>query len=632
MNKLLDKIKSPKDFRKFSESRLKQLAQEVRNTILDHVSQKGGHFSSNLGTIELTIALHKVFNTPEDKLIWDVGHQAYPHKILTGRYKNFYTLKQPNGLSGFLKRSESPYDCFGAGHASTSFAAAMGFSNAFKHQKKKNKVVAVIGDGSLTGGMAYEALNNAGYEKSNIIFILNDNRMSIAPNVGSISKYLNRIISNPLYSKIKTEVLHITGLFPGIGKNIVDFSQKIEHSLKNLILPGSLFEDLGIRYYGPIDGHNIKELVNIFNKLKNHQGPCLIHVNTQKGQGWKNAEKDSYKWHAATPFDLETGIVKQPVFGKSYGKLFSEVIIQIAKKDKKVIAITAAMPDGTNLKNMQEALPKQVYDVGIAEPYAVTFAGGLACESMKPVVAIYSTFLQRAIDQIIHDIALQNLNVIFALSHGGLVGADGPTHHGVMDITYLRMIPNLVIMAPSSGQDLNDMLHFAYKYDKGPIAVRYPKSNIPETGKIKTKPNNIRLGQVKVLTKGTDKRAVLLLAVGHMLNYAKEAQEKLNALNISSTLVDVRFIKPLDKIQYKKLFRQHQSIITIEDNVINGGFGSGISELLSQLEIYNLPIQHLGIPDTFVTHGSIPELHKEFKMDASAIVKSVQKMVKKINV
>ena len=627
MTQLLKKIKNPKDFRNFSTKKLNQLAQEVRDSILKHVSQNGGHFASNLGTIELTIALHKVFNTPKDKLIWDVGHQAYPHKILTGRYDKLHTLKKPNGLSGFLKRTESDYDTFGAGHASTSLAAAMGFSKAFEHQKKKNKVIAVIGDGSLTGGMAYEALNNAGDQKSNVIFILNDNRMSIAPNVGSVSKYLNRIIANPLYSRIKNEVENVVSQFPKVGKNLVNLSHKLEHSLKNIVLPGSFFEDLGISYFGPIDGHNLKELTNSFNQLKNYQGPCLIHIVTQKGQGWEKAEEDAYTWHASTPFDLKTGIKKSTPAGKSFGKIFADVLLQIAEKDKKVVAITAAMPDGTSLNNIQKKLPKQVYDVGIAEPYAVTFAGGLACENMKPFVAIYSTFLQRAIDQIIHDIALQNLNVTFCISHGGLVGADGPTHHGAMDLTYLRMIPNLIIMTPSNGQELQNMLHCAHDYDKGPIAIRYPKSNIPEDF-LPSKISKIKIGKVSTLDKNKDNRDVLILAVGHMLKYATKAQEILKRKKISASVVSVSFVKPLNHTQYKALIQKHRCIITLEDNVKIGGFGSGVSELLSELNIYNKPLKILGLPDQFVTHGNISDLHKQLNMDHTAIIKTAQQLLK----
>ena len=630
MAKHLPNIQSPKDFRKFNLTELKELAQEMREAILKQISSKGGHFASNLGTIELTIALHKVFNTPKDKLIWDVGHQAYPHKLITGRYQQFHTLKQPKGLSGFLKRSESEYDVFGAGHASTSLSAAMGFATATKYLNKKNKVVGIIGDGSLTGGMAYEALNNAGVSKANVIFVLNDNKMSIAPNVGAISKYLSNIITNPTYNKLKNEMWDFAEHLPK-GKEIQSVFSKLDSSVKKALLPGGLFEDLGVRYFGPVDGHNLKKLIDTFEQLKDHQGPCLIHIQTQKGQGWKLAEKDSYKWHAATPFNTQTGEKTAQNIGVSFGKVLGNTLVELAKKDKRIIGITAAMPDGTCLDAMQKHYPKRVFDVGIAEAHGVTFAGGLACEGLKPVVAIYSTFLQRAFDQIVHDIALQKLNVIFAISHGGLVGLDGPTHHGALDISYLRIIPNLVVMAPSSEVELRSLFYTALMYDKGPVAIRYPKSNVPGSD-LNSPFEDFKIGVPKIVEKTTTKKTkdILILAVGHMLSYAKQAVSELKKHKISYSIVDVRFIKPIDKIAYKKMLSSHQAVITLEDNVVKGGYGSSVLEFMAENQL-SLPFVMLGLPDSFVTHGNISDLHLELGIDSKGLVKQALKIKKQLS-
>jgi 1-deoxy-D-xylulose-5-phosphate synthase len=621
---LLENIETPKDFRSYSLEQLKQLSQEMRDAIVHQVSTKGGHFASNLGTIELTIALHKVFNTPEDRLIWDVGHQAYPHKLITGRYKKFHTLKQPGGLSGFLKRSESEYDAFGAGHASTSLAAAMGMAAAFTQQKKPNHTIAVIGDGSLTGGMAYEALNNAGVSKEKTIFVLNDNRMSIAPNVGAVSKYLTRIIANPAYQKVKEEVWDITGKFPTIGEGLRKLVRKVDEGVKHMFLPGGLFEDMGIPYFGPIDGHDLQEMITLFERLKSHDGPCIVHVLTNKGQGFQQAEEDSYKWHASTPFDPETGVRENvgPI-PPSLGKVFGNALLEIAKQDERVVAITAAMPDGVCVNIMEQEFPERVYDVGIAEQYAVTFAAGLACEKMKPVVAIYSSFLQRAIDQVVHDVAIQHLNVFFVMSHGGLVGLDGPTHHGAMDLTYLRMIPEMVIMAPSDEKELRNLTYTGHCYDKGPVALRYPKANA--TGEDQQEPfEKVDIGKPKIQSTGKD---ILLLGVGPMVHYAQKAAEKLQVEDISCTVADVRFVKPLDKEFYKSLIQEHKCIITIEDNVTAGGYGSGVSELMAEQGIYNKPIKHIGLPDDFVTHGKIVDLHRELGMTEEGIYQSAIKLI-----
>src|SRR4051812_12081736 len=474
---MLENIHSPADLRGLTIDQLKELANEIRDVIVRQVANKGGHLASSLGTVELTLALHKVYNTPVDKLIWDTGHQAYPHKLVTGRFKEFHTLKQYGGLSGFLKREESEYDAFGAGHASTSLAAALGMAAGRTQLGLDYDVVSVIGDGAMTGGMVYEALNNAGEIDEKITFILNDNKMSIAKNVGAISKYLNRIISNPTYNRLKDEVWDFTGRLPR-GKELQKIASKVDEGLKKILMPGGFFEDLGIRYFGPVDGHNLEELIEILEAVKKRPGPNLIHVVTTKGFGWEKSEKDAIKWHASNPFDIESGKLKAaPAKTPGLTQVFGDALLEIAKADKRVIAITGAMPEGCGVHIMAKEIPSRVYDVGIAEQYAVTFAAGLACEGLKPVVAIYSTFLQRAIDQIIHDVAIQHLNVIFAIDRAGLVGLDGPTHHGAMDLSYLGMIPGMVIMAPSDEKELRNMLWTAYKHDDGPVAVRYPRGS-----------------------------------------------------------------------------------------------------------------------------------------------------------
>ena len=621
---LLAEIDSPKDLRKLPREQLEDLAAEMRRVIVNQVATKGGHLASNLGSIELAIALHRVYNTPEDKLIWDVGHQAYPHKLLTGRYKKFHTIKQHGGLSGFLKRSESEYDVFGAGHASTSLAAAMGMAVGRSLEKKNNRVVAVIGDGAMTGGMAYEALNNAGVSKEKITIILNDNRMSIAPNVGGLHKYLTRILSNPTYNRLKDEVWQFTGKLPNVGEGLQKIVRKVDESVKHLVMPGGFFEDLGIRYFGPVDGHDLDGLLEVMNHLKDYNRPCLIHVVTEKGRGFDKAEKDSYKWHASAPFDIKSGEKKKAGGPPSLAQVFGQTLLEAAREDEKIIAITAAMPDGVSVDIMQKEIPERVYDVGIAEQYAVTFAAGLACEGLKPVVAIYSTFLQRAIDQVIHDVAIQNLNVKFVMSHGGLVGLDGPTHHGAMDLTYLRMVPGMVIMAPSDETELRNAFNTLLKYNKGPIAMRFPKGSAAQDYQ-PAPMKKWRVGIPKIIEEG---EGLLILAVGSMLSNAKAAVEHLKLEGFNPTLVDVRFVKPLDEKTYAELFQKHQAVLTVEDNVVNGGYGSGVSELMTQLDMSPLPIKHIGIPDKFVTHGDIPKLQAALGLDDKGIVKAALQLMR----
>ena len=620
---MLEKIHSTADLRGLSLEQLKDLAAEIRETIVKQVAAKGGHLASSLGAVELTIALHKVYETPKDKVIWDTGHQAYPHKLVTGRYKDFHTLKQFGGLSGFLKREESEYDVFGAGHASTSLSAALGIAAARTHLGLDFDVVAVIGDGAMTGGMVYEALNNAGETEEKVTFILNDNKMSIAKNLGGISKYLNRIISNPTYNKLKDEVWDLTGRLPR-GKDLQKLASKVDEGLKKILLPGGFFEDLGIRYFGPVDGHNLEGLIEILEAVKKRPGPNLIHVVTTKGYGWDKSEADAIKWHASNPFDIESGKPKAaPAKTPGYTQVFGEALLEIARQDKRVIAITGAMPEGCGVNIMAKEMPGRVYDVGIAEQYAVTFAAGMACEGMKPVVAIYSTFLQRAIDQIIHDVAIQELNVIFAIDRAGLVGLDGPTHHGAMDLSYLGMIPGMVIMAPSDEKELRNMLWTAVQHDDGPVAVRYPRgsANAPDE---KLPFEKIPLGKPRILQEGED---LLILAIGNMVGYAKKAAELLAKDGVRPTVVDARFAKPLDRAVYSDLLARHRHVLTLEDNVPMGGYGQAVALLMTELGIADRNLRHIALPDEFVTHGEIPVLHKILGMDAEGIQKKALEML-----
>lgn len=618
---LLKDIRSSQDLKNLGEVELKDLAAQLRHCIIEQVARKGGHLAPSLGVIELTIALHKVFNTPEDILVWDVGHQAYAHKLLTGRYESFHTLRQHGGISGFLKRKESPYDAFGAGHASTSISAALGFAVARDQLQQKHSVVAVIGDGSMTGGMAFEALNNAAAARENITIVLNDNKMSIAPNVGAVSKYLNRVISDPSYNKVRDDVMRAAEKFPirSVGPKLRDLAGTVLDTAKRALLPGRLFEDLGIRYFGPIDGHDLGALTDILSRVKNIPGPCLVHVLTEKGRGWSLSEKDAYKWHASVPFDTESGqpLVKEEEL-PSLTSVFGQALLELARQDKRIVGITGAMPSGCGLNIVEKELPHQVFDVGIAESHGVTFAAGLACGGLIPVCAIYSTFLQRAFDQIIHDVALQHLHVVFALDRAGLVGADGPTHHGTFDLSYLRMIPDLVLMAPSDQDELRDMLYTAIQYKKGPVAFRFPRGNA------KTKPKTgfdiLPLGKFRVLQEGSE---ILLVGVGHMVHELKKTAELLAEQGVSSTLVDARFIKPLDIESYVDLISRHAMVITLEDNSIIGGFGSAIAELLHEHGLGHVTLLRMGLPDSFVDHGDVGRLYQELGIDGLSVAKKI---------
>lgn len=617
--KILFDINSPADIRHFDAHSLKLLCGEIREYLVDVISQTGGHFGGGLGTVELTVALHKVFNTPDDIIVWDTGHQAYPHKILTGRRDALKTIRQLNGLSGFLKRSESPYDAFGAGHASTSISAALGMAEARDLNRSKKKVIAVIGDGAMTGGMAYEAMNNAGVLKSDIIVVLNDNNMSIAPNVWQISNYFTEMIAHPDYNKFKAQIWDLTGKLQ-IGDRLRKIAARLENGIKAVITPGMLFEALGFRYFGPINGHNIVQLTKIFEQVKDLKGPILVHTLTQKGKGYKPAENDVQRLHASTPFDKLTGVALKKTEGTvSFTKVFGTALTEIAGKNEKVVGITAAMPDGTGLDHLQKKYPEKYFDVGIAEEHAVTFAAGLAAEGIIPVVAVYSTFLQRAIDQIIHDISLQHLHVVFAIDRAGLVGADGPTHHGSFDLSYLRLIPHMVIMAPKDESELRDMLYTATEIKGCPVAVRYPRGNALG---VTLKPgfDAIPVGKSEVLRKGQD---AALIACGSMVSVSLKAAELLEKENIHCEVINARFIKPLDCQMLDDVASRFAKIITLEENSLVGGFGSGVLEYFAEKN-YKNDVFRIGLPDSYVEHGTQAELYSLLGIDAPGVAQKVR--------
>jgi 1-deoxy-D-xylulose-5-phosphate synthase len=616
--KILDRINYPADLKELDIPQLAQLARELREFLLRVVSKTGGHLAPSLGVVELTLALHSVLNAPEDKIVWDVGHQAYIHKILTGRKDRLHTIRQYGGISGFNKIEESPYDTFGVGHASTAISAALGMATARDLQGEKYKVVAVVGDGALTGGIAFEGLNNAGASGRDLILILNDNKMSISPNVGAVSRYLTNVISNPIYNRIKNDVWELTGKMSTMGRHIRHTVRHLEKAVKSAISPGQLFEQFGFRYFGPIDGHNLSQLIHTLREIKNLRGPILLHVVTVKGKGYKPAEDDAPRFHGLGAFDLSTGMSlnKNPI--STYTKVFGTTLVDIAKKDPRVVGITAAMPAGTGLEHLRQALPERFVDVGIAEQHAVTFAAGLATQGQKPVVAIYSTFLQRAFDQVIHDVAIQKLPVVFALDRAGLVGEDGPTHHGVFDLSYLRMIPNLVVMAPKDEAELQDMLWTAIQHD-GPIALRFPRGSGLGVALRETY-HQIPIGQGETLRKGTD---VALLAVGRMVDFSLRAAKILEEQGISVQVENMRFVKPLDEKRLQTLAQKFPLMVTVEDNVVAGGFGTAVLEVVSGLPS-ETRVLRLGLPDAFVEHGAVNILFEKLGLNPQGIAKSVK--------
>ena len=624
---LLNKIDSPDDLKKLSQKELKDLAKEIRKTIVTTVSEKGGHLAPSLGVVELTLALHYCFESPKDKIIWDVGHQSYAHKLITGRRDRFSTLRQQDGISGFPKRSESEHDILDTGHSSTSISAALGISTALSLLEKDGKVVAVIGDGSMTAGMAFEALNNAGHLRKDLIVVLNDNEMSISPNVGALSSFLSRKLTSRLATKLKGELESFLKRTE-VGENIWQVLKKSEDSLKSLLTPGMLFEALQFEYVGPIPGHHIDTLIETFENVKNVPGPVLVHVLTKKGKGYAPAEKHPDLFHGLGPFDIETGKPKKSSTPKppSYTEIFGQTMVRLAREDSRIVGITAAMPAGTGLKALQEALPDRFFDVGIAEQHAVTFAAGMALEGLKPVVAIYSTFLQRAFDQIIHDVCLTKLPVVFALDRGGLVGDDGPTHHGVFDLSYLRIIPNMVVMAPKDENELQHMLYTAVMFD-GPAAVRYPRGNGVGVS-LDWQLKELEIGKAEMLKEGSD---LAIWAIGHHVHTALLAAEELERQGVKASVINARFVKPLDMELLESTARDCGNIVTIEENALMGGFGSAILEALADKGFSDVRVRRLGLPDRFIQHGSQQLLRKEVGLDVDSVVSACKEIMESVS-
>jgi 1-deoxy-D-xylulose-5-phosphate synthase len=618
---ILSRIDAPADLRTLTEPELKRLSGELREYLIDVISQIGGHLGAGLGAVELAVALHYVFNTPEDQLVWDVGHQAYPHKILTGRREALRTIRQFGGISGFLRREESEYDVFGAGHASTAISAALGVAAARDLSGKKFKVIAVVGDGAMTGGMVYEAMNNAGLQKRNMIVVLNDNNMSIAPNVWSLANYFTELIANPSYNRFKANVWDLAGKLDTLGDRLRRIAGRVEEGIKVVITPGMLFEALGFRYFGPINGHNLSQMLRIFREVKDLPGPILVHAMTRKGKGYKPAEADVQALHGVTPFDKLTGRSPKAQGGApSYTKVFGAAVVELAKRNDKVVGITAAMPDGTGLDQLQQALPARFFDVGIAEQHGVTFASGLATQGYIPIVAIYSTFLQRAYDQVVHDAALQNLHIVLCLDRAGLVGADGPTHHGMLDLAYLRCIQNMVVMAPRNENELRHMLYTAVEYRGGPIAIRYPRGNavgVPPDPSLRLLP----IGRGEVVRQGKD---IAILAIGNMVDHAERAAGLLAKDGIDAEVVDMKFVKPIDAGLVAAVASRHSRILTVEDHVVDGGFGSAVLETLRAGDINGPRVRVHGVPSRFIEHGTQAELYAMLKLDAPGIASVVK--------
>jgi 1-deoxy-D-xylulose-5-phosphate synthase len=614
---LLRTINNPQELKKLAPELLPQLAQEVREKIIATVAKTGGHLAPSLGVVELTIALHYVFDCPRDKIVWDVGHQAYTHKLLTGRQDRFHTLRQHGGISGFPKRSESPCDSFDTGHSSTSISAALGMASACCLQKERKRVIAVIGDGSMTAGIAFEGLNNAGDLNKDLIVVLNDNGMSIAPNVGAMSSFLSRKLTRPTMVFLKKQVEALLRSFPAIGDDLLSWAKRSEESFKTFFTPGMLFEALKFTYLGPVNGHRLDHLIETFNNVKNLRGPILVHVRTIKGKGYEPAETDPTGFHGLGKFDPDTGEPKKSVSEvPTYTEVFGDTLVRLAKANDKIVAITAAMPDGTGLGDFSKHFPNRFFDVGICEQHAVTFAGGLAVGGMRPVATIYSTFLQRAYDQVLHDVCLQKLPVVFAMDRGGVVGEDGETHQGLFDLSFLRHLPNLVLMAPKDENELRDMLYTAVEHP-GPIAMRYPRGRGVGVA-FSSILNRIPIGKAEVLTEGND---LLILALGASVYPALEAAKNLAQQGFSATVVNARFVKPLDESLILTLAASHGRVLTVEENIVAGGFGSAVLELLADRGIFGVPVKRLGIPDIFVEHGSQDLLRQKYGLDAAGILK-----------
>ena len=600
---MLEKINSPEDLKKLNIEEKEQLAKEIREYILNVVSENGGHLASNLGVVELTIALHSVFNVPTDKIVWDVGHQTYVHKILTGRREQLKTIRKLDGLAGFPKTNESDCDCFNTGHSSTSISAALGMARARDLEGKNNSVIAVIGDGALTGGMALEALNDAGYSNTKMTVILNDNEMSISKNIGGLNMFLSKLRTKKLYAKSSLSAKKVIIKIPVVGKPFVKIVQRVKRSIKQLIIPKMFFEDIGFTYLGPVDGHNIEQLQNIMQLSKQVEAPVLIHVLTKKGKGYKIAEENPDKFHATSPFDIETGKPKKEK-KPDYSKVFGEKIVEMAKKDSRIVAITASMKDGTGLTKFQKEFPNRFFDIGIAEQHALGMAAGMAKEGMIPIVPIYSSFYQRAYDQVIHDIALQNLPVIMCVDRAGVVGADGETHQGTLDMAFFRIVPNLTIMAPKDFKELEYMLEFAVKLNK-PVVIRYPRGGEEKT-KLE-KHEELKLGKAEILKEGKD---ITIVAIGKRVAKAMEMSEKLKQNEIDAEVINARFLKPLDKEKIKTSIEKTKNVITMEDGTEINGLGTAVEELIVEENLQNIKFKKYAWPDEFIRHGSVEELEK----------------------
>ena len=619
---LLETIEKENDIKKIPLEQMPVLAQEIRDFLLESLSKTGGHLASNLGAVELTMALHYVFSLPKDKIIWDVGHQSYTHKILTGRKDGFKNLRQYGGLSGFPKREESPCDAYDTGHSSTSISAGVGYVCASKVSGEEYHVVSVIGDGALTGGMAYEALNNAASLNKNFVIVLNDNKMSISENVGGISSYLSNLRTAESYTDLKSEVKKTLNKVPGIGPVMVQRIHKTKDSIKQLMIPGMFFEDMGIKYLGPVNGHDCGRMIQVFQEAKKVNGPVLVHVQTEKGRGYEPARKHPARFHGTSAFNLEHGIPLKTGGKANYTDIFSTVMLKLADRVPNLVALTAAMPDGTGLKRFRNRFPQRFFDVGIAEEHAVTCAAGMALGGMIPVVAIYSSFLQRAVDQIIEDVCLQNLHVIFAIDRAGLVGSDGETHQGCFDLSYLSMIPNMTVLAPKNKWELSDMLKFAVRY-QGPIAIRYPRGEAYDGLEEYREP--MVYGKSELIFEGEE---TALLSVGSMVETAVEVREKLKADKINATLVNARFIKPLDTKILDRLALKHKKIVTMEENVKNGGFGMAVSEYMQEYHP-EVKVQIIALPDAFITHGNPKLLKAKAGIDADSIYGAIKEAVKR---
>ena len=618
----LDRVSGPADLKRLTPTELTTLCAEIREYIVDVVSQKGGHLGASLGVVELTVALVRILDLPEDRVVWDTGHQAYVHKVLTGRKDALWGIRQYGGISGFLKRAESPYDTFGAGHASTAISAALGLAAARDLVGARRKVVAIMGDGAMTGGLAYEALNNAGHSARDLLVILNDNGMSISPNVGALAHYLTNIQTNPHLRRLRKEGLDAVGRLPRVGGTARSLATRLESAIKTALVPGGLFEALGFNYIGPVDGHDLPMLLDLLPKVLDRRGPVLLHVMTRKGKGLPAAEADHEGFHGVAPFDKVTGkaIAVASPGRPGYTTVFGQAMLEAAAAFPKMVAITAAMPSGTGLNAFKQAFPSRFYDVGIAEAHGVCFAAGMACEGARPVAAIYSTFLQRAFDQVVHDVALQQVPVIFAIDRAGVVGADGPTHHGVLDLSYMRCVPGMVVSAPRDGNELRDLLWTALSQDTAPFSIRYPRDTVPEGFDPLRPPKILPVGSWEVIEEGSD---VMFLAVGAMVETATTVGRELLAKGVSAGVVNCRFVKPLDLPTLRHLRKTAKLLVTIEENNLPGGFGEGVLDALSEDGLSCAPMLRLGLGDEFVTHGSRAELLAEIGLDAPGILRRV---------